>query len=208
MDKYKVLIVDDQSVSRQLFESFVEQSDMYELVKAVSSAEMVDIYLARYKVDLIIMDVVMAEGINGLAASEYVKKRYPNVKILMVTSMPEVSYIERAREIGIESFWYKEDESGPFLAIMDRTMAGDNVYPDSTPKVALGSIMSSELSTAELTVLRELTTGAGNAEIAETLNISVNTVRTHIQHMLEKTGYSNRTELAIEARVRGIVIPD
>ena len=51
---YKVLIVDDQSVSRQLFESFVEQSEKYELVKAVSSAEMVDIYLARYKVDLII----------------------------------------------------------------------------------------------------------------------------------------------------------
>jgi two-component system vancomycin resistance associated response regulator VraR len=208
MERYKVLIVDDQSVSRQLFESFVEQSDKYELVKAVSSAEMVDIYLARYKVDLIIMDVVMAEGINGLAASEYVKKRYPDVKILMVTSMPEVSYIERAREIGIESFWYKEDESGPFLAIMDRTMAGDNVYPDSTPSIALGNIMSSELSTAELTVLRELTTGAGNAEIAEKLNISVNTVRTHIQHMLEKTGYTNRTELAIEARVRGIVIPD
>lgn len=208
MEKYNVLIVDDQSVSRQLFASFIEKSDKYELVKAVSSADMVDIYLARYKVDLIIMDVVMAEGINGLAASEYVKKRYPAVKILMVTSMPEVSYIERAREIGIESFWYKEDESGPFLAIMDRTMAGDNVYPDSTPSIALGEIMSSELSTAELTVLRELTTGAGNAEIAEKLNVSVNTVRTHIQHMLEKTGFTNRTELAIEARVRGIVIPD
>ena len=205
--KAKVMIVDDQNISRQLFESFVNKSRNFELVKSIESAGLVDVYLARFKVDLIIMDVVMSDGSNGLTACEYVKKNYPDIKIIVVTSMPEVSFINRAKEIGVESFWYKEEESAPLLDIMNRTMAGESVYPDSTPSVELGNIYSNELSSSELAVLRELTTGAGNDDIADRLSISVNTVKTHIQHMLEKTGFANRTELAIEARVRGVVIP-
>jgi two-component system vancomycin resistance associated response regulator VraR len=56
-------------------------------------------------------------------------------------------------------------------------------------------------------VLREVTRGSSNEEIAEALHLSVATVKTHINHMMQKTGFRNRTELAIEARVSGIVIP-
>lgn len=52
------------------------------------------------------------------------------MKIVAVTSMPEASWIERAREIGIESFWYKEVEKESILDVMDRTMAGESIYPD------------------------------------------------------------------------------
>ena len=86
-------------------------------------------------------------------------------------------------------------------------MAGESIYPDVPPVCSIGAISSGSLSDAELAVLRELATGSDNPEIAEKLNISVNTVKTHIQHMLKKTGFSNRTELAVEARVKGLVIP-
>ncbi|MCR5214112.1 MAG: response regulator transcription factor [Eubacterium sp.] len=202
----KVMIVDDQKISRQLFESFVENDEDFELVKSVESASLVDVYLARYRVDVILMDVVMADGSNGLDACAYVRKNYPDVKLIVVTSMPEAGFLDRAREIGVDSFWYKEVSHEPLLDIMHRTMAGEHIFPDHVPEEEFGMVMSSDLTQAELAVLRELTTGAGNGEIAERLNLSVNTVRSHIQHMLDKTGFANRTELAIEARVRGIAI--
>ena len=86
-------------------------------------------------------------------------------------------------------------------------MAGESVYPDSTPTVTLGNILSTELTPTELDVLCELTRGASNAEIGEKLFISPTTVRSHISSMLSKTGFANRTELAIRARLEGLVIP-
>jgi len=207
MEKTRVLIVDDQKISRQLFENYVRSSSRYELVKSIDSAGMVDIYLAKYPVDLIIMDIVMADGISGLDACEYVKNNYPDIKLIAVTSMPEARFIERAKQLGVESFWYKEASREPLLEIMRRTMDGESVYPQSAPVEKIGMTDSTELSAAEMAVLRELTTGAENTEIAQRLKISVNTVKSHIQHMLDKTGFSNRTELAIEARVKGIVVP-
>ena len=205
---WNVLIVDDQNTSRHLIEMVVESSDRYSVLKAIPLAKMADIYALTLPVDLIIMDIVMAEGPSGLEAAEKIKKSKPQVKILLVTSMPEVSFMERAREIGVDSFWYKEIEEQPLLNVMDRTMAGEQVYPDSPPSVKLGLADSSEFTDRELEVLRILTTGCPDQEIASRLNISFSTVRTHINHMLDKTGFETRTELAIHARLSGIVIPD
>ena len=205
---YKVLICDDQNISRRLFELFVAHSGRYELAASIPSARAADTYCARMDVDLVLMDVVMKDGSDGLEAAARIKKMNPKIKIVIVTSMPEVSYLERAREIGADSFWYKELDSEPLLDVMDKTMEGEHIYPDSAPTVPIGRIKSSDLTASELLVLRELARGSSNEEIAGVLHISVATVKTHINHMMQKTGFRNRTELAIEARVSGIVIPD
>ncbi|MCR5797962.1 MAG: response regulator transcription factor [Eubacterium sp.] len=205
---YNVIVVDDQNMSRQVFENYIENSDDYKLLYSLDNAETVDVYLAMYQVDVIIMDVVMTSGISGLDAAKKIKKTYPQVKIIIVTSMPEVSYIEKAKAYGVDSFWYKEVQGMDFMDVLDRTMKGESVYPDKAPVQEIGCAQSDDLTSTELLVLRELTTGASNQEISARLNISVNTVRSHIQHMLEKTGFDNRTELAIQARVKGVVISD
>lgn len=94
------------------------------------------------------------------------------------------------------------------LKIIERTLAGESVYPMETPTVKLGMIDSTELTPREIQVLRLLTTGAGNDEIADRLGVSLNTVKTHIKHLLEKTGFTSRTQLAIQARITGFVIED
>ena len=203
---YSVLIADDQSMARQLFEMFVKSSEKYRLVHSLESASVAHIYCSRFPIDLVLMDVVMADGVSGLEAAKRIKKVSPKTKIIIVTSMPEVSYIKRAREIGVESFWYKEASREPILTVMDRTMAGESVYPDSAPVLTLGNAKSVEFTPKELEVLREMTMGLTNSAIAEKLFIDVTTVKSHVTHMLQKTGFQNRTELAIQARVSGLVI--
>lgn len=205
---YKIMIVDDQFVSRELFKLYIEQSPDYEVLYCIDTAMFADTYVLKAPLDLVIMDILMNDGSNGLDAAEKIKKLKPNLKIIAVTSMPEVSWMERARKIGIESFWYKDVSEKTLMEIVQRTLAGESIYPDRAPVVMLGMAKSSEFTPREIEVLRLLTTGAGNDEIADKLNISLNTVKTHIKHLLEKTGFETRTQLAIQSRVTGFVIED
>lgn len=206
MVKTRVLVVDDQFMARQLFELYLNSCENYELAGTVSSAAYAKEFVHNNPIDLVIMDILMNDGSNGLDTAAELKKIKPDIKIVAVTSMVEVSWLKRAKEIGIESFWYKEAAQETILDVLDRTMAGESVYPDSPPSITLGLAGSEEFTDRELEVLRLMTTGMSNTKIAQKLDITTNTVKTHIQHMLEKTGCDNRTELAVEARVRGIVV--
>ena len=204
---YNVMVVEDQAMPRQLFEAFISMSDKYRLVHSIKNADMADIYCDQSQIDLILMDVCTELNSNGLDAAERIKQKHPKIKIIVVTSMPEVSYLERAKAIGVDSFWYKEVSEEPILELMDRTMSGESIYPDKTPTVSFGNIKSTDLSKREIEVLREVIMGYTNAEIAERLNLSQHTVRDYVQVIMEKTGYRTRTELAVKARETGI-IPD
>lgn len=204
---YKVLIVDDQSMSRHFFESFVAASDNYELAASLDTAKFADGYCAGGKVDLVIMDVVMNDGSNGLDAAARIKAAYPKTKIIVVTSMPDSLFLSRAREIGVDSFWYKEVQQAPMLEIMDRTMAGEHIFPDSPPVTSIGMAKSTEFTERELDVLRRLAEGLTDKEIADALHLSVTTVRYHVNNLISKTGSSSRTELAVNAVRSGIAIP-
>lgn len=204
---YSVLIADDQNMSRKLFESFVEGSENYTLAFSADRASIATEYCRKFPVDLVIMDVVMKDGRSGLDEAERIKGFRPETKIIIVTSMPESSFITRARTIGVESFWYKEVEQAPFVSVMDRTMAGESVYPDSAPVVTLGLAKSSEFTERELEVLKLLVSGLSDQEIADSLCVSFSAVRYHVNNMLQKTGYTSRTMLAIKASQSGIVVP-
>ena len=128
------------------------------------------------------------------------------MKIILATSMAETEWIEKARRAKVESFWFKEYSVVSLTEVMDRTMAGESVYPNSLPNPAFGATVKADLSERELAVLRELTRNGTNEEIAQRLGVSANTVRTHIQHMLEKTGFRNRIDLAVNAKTLGLVV--
>ena len=205
---YKIMIVDDQFVSREMFKLYINQCPDYEVRYCIDTAMFADTYILNGDLDLVIMDILMQDGSNGLDAAEKIKKLKPELKIIAVTSMPEVSWMDRAKDIGIESFWYKEVSEETILEIIERTLAGESIYPMETPEVTLGLTTSTQLTPREIQVIRLLTTGIGNEEIAASLGISPNTVKTHIRHLLNKTGFASRTQLAIQARLTGMVIED
>lgn len=205
---YKFMIVDDQFVSRELFRLILDNHPGYEVVYSVDTAMFADTYVLNRNLDLVIMDILMQDGSNGLDAAEKIKKLRPDIKIVAVTSMPEVSWMERAKAIGIDSFWYKEASEASILEVIDRTLAGESIYPEATPVIQLGLAQSTEFTPREIQVLRLLTTGAGNEEIATKLEISLNTVKTHVQHLMDKTSFNSRTQLAIQARITGFVIEE
>lgn len=204
---YNVLIVDDQIMSRQLFESFVAASENYEMTASVETAKIADAYCARGKVDLVLMDVVMKDGSSGLDAAARIKASYPKTRIIVVTSMPDPVFLKRAKEIGVDAFWYKEVQAVPMLTVMDRVMAGKKIFPDSPPVTELGFAKSTEFTEREMDVLRLLVEGFTDKEIADQLNLSVTTVRYHVNNLISKTGESSRTGLAVNAVRSGIAIP-
>ena len=191
-----VLIVEDDPMARQLLEIYINASEKYNHIQSVESAALAEFCCRTNKVDVILMDVCTAMNASGLDAAEKIKKSFPDTKIIIITSQPECSFIERAHEVGVDSFWYKSSEA----------MAGEKVFPESTPSLKLGDTFSENLTDRELEVLRELVAGESDAAIAEKLFMSLRTVKSHIQSMREKTGFRNRTELAVRARESGLVI--
>lgn len=203
---WRTLIVEDQEMPRQLFEIYIQSSEKYELVNTLTNASLAVDLCRAGGIDLILMDVCTALGSNGLDAAEAIKREFPQIKIIIVTSMPEFSWLERARKIGVDSFWYKDAQKDSILSVCDRTMAEERVYPDETPRVTIGEVTNHDFTERELEILKELITGDSNAEIGERLGVSAGTVKRHVENMLSKTGFHTRTELVAEAGRLGIVI--
>ena len=203
-----VLLVEDDPMARQLLEIYVNKSEKYELIGSVESALFAEVFCRTHPVDVILMDVCTAMNANGIDAARSIKEYMPGIKVIIITSQPECSYIDRARDAGVDSFWYKSSTAEEIITLMDRTMAGECIYPDNTPQLKLGDAWSGCFSERELEVLRLVVAGETDAAIAEKLFISVATVKTHVQNMKNRTGFRNRTELAVKARESGLVIFD
>ncbi|MCR5460308.1 MAG: response regulator transcription factor [Acetatifactor sp.] len=203
---YRVLIVEDQEMPRQLFEIYIQSSKRYELAGMLTNASLAADLCRAGGIDLVLMDVCTSLGSNGLDAAEEIKTEFPQIKVIIVTSMPEFSWLEKARRIGVDSFWYKEAQKDTILNVCDRTMAGEHIYPDETPCVSIGAVTNHDFTDRELQILKELITGDSNAEIGARLGISPGTIKRHVENMLKKTGFHTRTELVAEAGRLGIVM--
>ena len=202
----QVLIVEDDPMARMLFEIYLKNSEKYKVAGTVESASMAELYCLAKQIDLIIMDVCTALHASGLESAAKIKKNHPGIRILIVTSQPECDFIDRAREAGVDSFWYKEPSEEKIMSIIDQTMEGKHIYPEVPPRLKIGNSFSTEFTKQELKILRELTAGDTDEEIGKNLHLSVWTVRKYIKQMLEKTGFKSRTQLAVVARESGIVI--
>lgn len=203
----KVLIVEDQALARSYLISCVEKCADCEVSCALTCAETAPQKCDEDDIALVLMDICTERDSDGLAAAEKIKKQHPSIKVVMVTSMLEGRFLDRAKQIGADSFWYKDAPSEDLVSVIEGTLAGKEYWPDSTPHVQLGRALSCDLSDQELETLRLLCEGNSNAEIAEKLNIAESSVRTYINRMLTKTGYESRNRLVIAAVSKRLIVP-
>ena len=203
----KILIVEDQMLARKYLCSCIETSTECEMASALTRADAALQRCGEGHIDLVVMDICTENDSDGLDAAEAIKKYYPRIKIVMVTSMLEGRFLDRARKIGADSFWYKDSPSGDLISVIEGTLAGKNFWPDKVPAVQLGKALSCDLSDQEMETLRLLCEGKTNAEIAAKLHVAESSVRTYINRMLEKTGYTNRNRLMVAAVSKRLVVP-
>jgi len=205
---YNVLIVEDDPIAKKLFSLYIESNNEFKLSAVLESAAMAEVYCCAHKIDMIVMYICTSGHSSGLEAAIKIKRNMPNIKIIIVTSQPEVNFIQRARDGMIDSFWYKITEETELTDVLKRTAAGESVYLTIRPSVKIGLISDSELTELEFQILRELTSGEPTKIIAKRLNLSDRTIDNNINRMLEKTGFPTRTKLACAAVDSGIVIKD
>lgn len=203
----QVLIVEDQRMPRQYMERMISDSENYALAASISSAALALACCKRQMIDLILMDVCTAGNKDGIEAAAEIKALFPNIKIIVVISIVEAGFLERAIAAKVDSFWYKDLSPESLLDVIKRTMAGERLFPHETPQVKIGHANSTDLTAKEIQVLRLVCDGLEYSEIAQALLITERTVKYHVSNILQKTGYANKTRLAIAVTGKKFIIP-
>ena len=201
-----VLIVEDQKMAQENMEAIIKTSENYTLAGIIPNAANAELFCMRGGVDLILMDVCTARDENGIEACGVIKKKFPKIKVIVVTSMAEHTFIEKARAARADSFWYKDASHGELITVINRTMAGEHIFPDKTPEVTLGLTTSYELTDSELDVLRALMQSTSDEDAAAMLCCTKANIRWHLGKILEKTGYRTRMELLIAVAQKNLII--
>lgn len=192
-----VMIVEDQKMIRSILEGYINKAAGFYLAASIEGAEQAYEICETAEIHLILMDVQTAHRENGLVAVERIKKVYPGIKIVVVTSLVDAGLLEQAKRIGADSLWYKDTDEETLMDVISRTLAGERIFPDRPPVVEIGTAKSTEFTKAELRVLRCLVKGMPYPRIAEKLNMEVVTVKYHVTNMLQKTNLKNKLQLAV-----------
>jgi len=157
-------------------------------------------------VKLVLMDVQTQHKHSGLAAAKRIKKAFPQIKIVVATSLVDPEVLQRAKMGAADSLWYKDGDERTLMEVVRRTMAGEHIFPDAPPSVEIGTAMSAEFTKGEMKVLRCLVRGLSYNEIAKELGIEPSTVKFHVINMLQKTNLENKLQLAIAATEAKLVV--
>ena len=150
-------------------------------------------------VNLILMDVQTQHKHSGLAAAERIRKAFPHIKIVIVTSLVDPEILSRAKAGAADSLWYKDHGTEELLDVVKRTLSGEKVFPDTAPAVEMEDTMSDRFSPRQLDILRWYIRGLTYQEIADRLGISKNGVRWNLDDMVIKGGFENREALVATA---------
>lgn len=126
---------------------------------------------------------------------------FPGEKIILFLASADPGYLESARKTGAAGFWYLQ----PSVEDLSRVLAGEAAFSDHAPIVELGKARSTDFTKRELDVLRQMVEGKSDAQIGDALSISMSTVKHHVQQLFFKTGFSNRTQLAVAAVSCGLI---
>lgn len=200
----RVLIADDHFVVRMGLSAAVNaERDMEVVGEASDGTEAVALF-ANLNPDLTLLDVLMPV-VDGIEAAAAIRKQNKTARILMLSAMSGDEDIHKALEAGAAGYVLKDSTEEKLIPAIRAVAAGQRWIPKDVAKRLASRRLFEDLTSRELEVLNELIKGMANKQIADTLNISENTVKGFVKNILAKMHVSDRTEAVTVAIQRGIV---
>lgn len=199
----RVLIADDHVVFRMGLRAFLEGEGMEVLAEASNGEECVRLY-REHRPDLLILDMRMP-GTDGASALETIRRDDLGARVLILTSYGTEEEVYRALKLGALGFLIKDAMRDELRAAIEKVLQGREHIPYAIACRLAERLSRQELSTREREILRLLTTGLTNREIAHVLGISPSTIKNHLNALYAKLEVSDRTEAATASLTRGLV---
>jgi len=207
----RLLLADDHDVVRTGIVSLLKDSEIEVVAIASSGGEAVEL-ASQVNPDVVVLDVRMPGG-DGLTALGRIKLDQPHLPILMLSNYDNPTYVARAVALGASGYVLKDTPRAGLIDAIRRAFKGENLWTRDELRRVTGALAAPRLGVEsevpltqrEAEVLKLITTGQTNRQIAETMGISYETVKEHVQNMLRKIGVSDRTQAAVWAVRNGLV---
>lgn len=217
MANIRVLIVDDHTLFRESLRSLLKAAGGIEIVGEAENGIEAVRKAVQLRPDVVLMDIAMP-NLNGLQATQKIKRENPSVKVLILTMYETEQYIIEMLHSGASGYILKRAAARELVSAIQAVSQGNAyLYPSVAKKVLNGyleQIKAGEkeddherLSVRELDVLCLVAEGKTNKEIAKLLSISVHTVQTHRLNLMKKLKVHDRTQLVRYAIREGLIIP-
>ena len=208
MSPIRILLVDDHAVVRSGLSKFLMVNKDMELAGEASDGSEAIRMAGVHHPDIILMDLLMP-GMDGITATREIHQKYPQIKIIALTSFSEQNMVQGALQAGAIGYLQKNITAAELGNAIRSAYAGRMVLSPEATQVLAQSVTQSHLPGNELTererdVLRCMVEGMNNNEIAEKLVVSLGTVKFHISNIFQKLGVDSRVEavkLAIEQKI-------
>jgi two-component system, NarL family, response regulator len=203
----RILIVDDHPVVRAGLTSMLGTQPGLEVVGSASSGEEALAMLESHTPDVLLLDLRMP-GMNGIDTLLAMKRLGTSARAIVLTSYETDEDIYRAVQAGTGGYLLKDTSRQEMLEAIRVVHAGKRYIPRHIASRLAERMMRSNLTTRELEILKMVARGLTNKEIGKALEISGNTVRNHVNSIIEKLEVSDRTEATTTAIQRGLIEAD
>ena len=200
----KILIVEDQTMLRDALEHLISRQADMEVVGTVDDACKAPGLCRKLKPDLVLMDVVTENFSNGISWAGAIRIELPDIKIVIMTSLPEITFIDEARKAGAHSYIYKNSGSEHLFYVIRSTMKGIGIYPGPGEYTSFAS----QFTEKEIAVIRLVCQGKSRSEMVDELSVSESMLKPIITSILDKTGFDSIAKFAIYAVGRGLIVSD
>jgi DNA-binding NarL/FixJ family response regulator len=203
----RIVIIEDNAELRNVYSLVLKSIARYDVIATYESADEALKELPKLKPDLVIVDLTLP-GMPGISAIYKIKKMFPNTKVMVVTVHDDHESVFNSFCAGAIGYLTKDADPHDLIRAVDQVFAGG---APMTPKIATMIISSfhtnpnSPLTERETDVLRQLSQGKSYDYIAAALNVTRDTVKTHIRHIYEKLQVNNKSEAVIKARKDNLV---